>query len=359
MEKIKEYLKDLLAVLEDETTSVQNKSHLRHLIESIEQAIAGVAQQNNELENRIQHLEAENDWFQSAFNALPNPVFLKDEHGEFAYVNAKYEAYFNIKSDDLLHKTVLNLKYLTPEKREKYQNEDMRLIKTSQETHYICDFPNETSLIRRALYWSKGFTTENTKQRGLIGEIVDISQQEQLKEDAENELQKLAVTNTKIQYLMKHDGLTGLYNRRIIDDFINAEYQDGKWVDLPICALLLDIDHFKCVNDNFGHLEGDRILQEFAKILEKLCRHEDLLIRYGGEEFLIITHNNKFVGGEMAERIRIYTQQHLTLPDQNHVTVSIGVAEVNAQNTFSECVQRADQAMYFAKGQGRNRVFVE
>lgn len=359
MEKIKKHLKELFSALEDDTTSVGNKDKLCNLLKSLEHEITDICNHNNEMEDKIQYLQSENDWFKAALDSLPNPIFLKNERAEFTYFNSRYEAYFDMKAEDFLHKTVLDLEYLSPEEREKYQREDMKLIKTCQEKHYICNFPNEKNPARKALYWSKGFTTMNTKRRGLIGEIVDISQQERLKEDAENELQKLTVANTKIQYLMKHDGLTGLYNRRIIEDFINSQYQNEKWTDSPISLLLIDIDHFKRINDNFSHLEGDHILQEFAKILEKLCSSEDLLIRYGGEEFLIIIDNDKSVGIQIAEQIRSYTEHNLILPDQSYVTVSIGVTELFAEETFFECIQRADQAMYFAKSQGRNRIFVQ
>lgn len=359
MPKIKRHLKDLYSVLENDTKNVPDKAYLCKLMESIEQEITDIIRKNDEMADRIRCLEDENDWFKSALDALPNPIFLKNERGEFTYFNSRYEGYFNMKSEDFLYKTVLDLEYLQPEERKKYQSEDMRLIINSQETHYICDFPNETDPERKALYWSKGFTTNNTGQKGLIGEIVDISLQERLKEDAENELQKLTITNTQIRYLMKHDGLTGLYNRRIIDDFVNSRYQEGKWLNLPVSLLLIDIDYFKQINDKFGHLEGDRILQAFSKILEKLCSDEDLLIRYGGEEFLIIIKKDKSVGIEIAERIRVYTENNLTLQDNSNVTVSIGVTELVDEDTIFECVQRADKAMYLAKSQGRNSIFVK
>lgn len=359
MEEIKKQLKELCSILDDSAVSLEDKRNLYHLIESIESETVDIIRKNHDMICRVQQLEMENEWFRTAFDSLPNPIFMKNRDAEFVYFNSRYEDYFHMNAGDFLHKTVLDLEYLAPEERKRYQEEDMRLIRTSQESHCICDFPDESNPTRKALYWSKGFVTKNTSQHGLIGEIVDISQREQLIEKAKKELQKLTDTNTKIQYLMKCDRLTELYNRRIIDDLISAQYKDGTWISLPISILLIDIDHFKQINDNFGHAQGDHILREFAKIMQKLCRNEDLLIRYGGEEFLIITHHKKSEGERMAEQIRAYTESHLTLPDQSHVTVSIGVTELLAEDSFLECVNRVDQAMYSAKNGGRNRVVVK
>lgn len=155
------------------------------------------------------------------------------------------------------------------------------------------------------------------------------------------------------------DPLTGLFNRRHLDALIK-QLPPAK-ADAPertiICAI--DIDHFKRVNDRFGHSAGDDVLRAVTETISALIRSDDCAVRYGGEEFVLILPKLNFEAAEaIAERIRecVAAQIISTLPGPVSVTVSIGITTWNLDEKFDDAFQRADQALYTAKDKGRNRL---
>jgi len=123
--------------------------------------------------------------------------------------------------------------------------------------------------------------------------------------------------------------------------------------------MMLDIDHFKKINDTYGHLAGDFVLKEIAKIVKNLIRKSDICGRFGGEEFVILLPNTKLSGAmKLAERIRETIQNHTF--DFNgkkiNVTVSIGITSVGVNDSYESLISRADEALYEAKEKGRNRI---
>ncbi len=165
---------------------------------------------------------------------------------------------------------------------------------------------------------------------------------------SKNKLRKMAVL----------DHLTNLYNRilleRIYQDMQDEAAENGETVGL----LLLDLDHFKKINDEFGHATGDQVLIEFSNIIRAEIKSQGEAFRVGGEEFLILLRlSNESTAIEMAESIRMKTEQlRLKKMRSNGVTVSVGVS-VNAHHlTIEEMIRTADRKMYQAKQQGRNRI---
>lgn len=152
------------------------------------------------------------------------------------------------------------------------------------------------------------------------------------------------------------DQLTHLYNRYYLLETANQRVAKALRNQTSISILMMDIDHFKIINDTYGHASGDHTLKAFADLLMQECRQEDIVSRFGGEEFLVFLDDCELsTASKIAERIR-QRVEHLR-PDNINVSVSIGVAELkNKQEIFSELVKRADDAMYEAKKMGRNRV---
>jgi diguanylate cyclase (GGDEF)-like protein len=146
------------------------------------------------------------------------------------------------------------------------------------------------------------------------------------------------------------DGLTGLANRRRLDHDIATQ----DLVEEPIAAIMIDVDHFKTVNDRFGHHEGDEILRRVATMLSAHVRYDDVVYRYGGEEFCILlpgaTHDD---AQRVAARI-VEAARTIVLPDDTHMTVSVGLAHV-ADAAASTTVESADRALIAAKSAGRDR----
>jgi diguanylate cyclase (GGDEF)-like protein len=168
----------------------------------------------------------------------------------------------------------------------------------------------------------------------------------------------------KLQELATTDGLTKLYNSRSFYTQLELEVDRTNRYKHPLSLLLLDIDHFKDYNDTYGHLEGDKVLVRFGQIIKSCLRTNDSAYRYGGEEFTVILPETG--GGEaktVAQRIRSALEAESFAPGTAEpvaitITISIGVTEYCPKEELSTFIQRADQAMYLSKQNGRNRVSV-
>lgn len=166
---------------------------------------------------------------------------------------------------------------------------------------------------------------------------------------------------TRVEYLAITDPLTGLYNRRFFDNVLKKELTESKRYGQSVTCLMMDIDHFKQINDTYGHETGDSVLKEIAESLKTLLREVDTIARWGGEEFIVMMPHTDVNGALVpASRIlktianRIFTK----IPDE-HITVSIGLAcSGETQNTPDILVNSADLALYEAKRNGRNRIEV-
>ena len=157
------------------------------------------------------------------------------------------------------------------------------------------------------------------------------------------------------------DGLTQIANKRALDDFLDREVSRARRHGRNLTLLMLDIDHFKQVNDVHGHLTGDVVLREIASIVRVRIRREELFARYGGEEFVILLPETDLKGGlEFAEAIREMIEGHATTFENQaiKVTVSIGVAQYSKDDHKSpdDLVKAADRKLYVAKENGRNCV---
>lgn len=157
-----------------------------------------------------------------------------------------------------------------------------------------------------------------------------------------------------------HDALTGLANRRGALDRLKSEVARARRSGNPLSVLMLDLDHFKAVNDTWGHAVGDKVLVETAGILRSELRGEDLGVRFGGEEFLaILPGTDVDAARHVAERIRQRTAASRVAADDGdaiHITISIGVATLDGLEDSTALIARADDALYQAKERGRNRV---
>jgi diguanylate cyclase (GGDEF)-like protein len=173
------------------------------------------------------------------------------------------------------------------------------------------------------------------------------------KERADRETYELATT----------DSLTGVYNRRTFKELAEPQLSRSRRAKLPVSLLMLDLDHFKRINDTYGHLAGDDVLRAFSILVRNCLRKEDLLARYGGEEFVVLLPgSSQEAAAALGERIRdevaskpFDANRHLV-----RVTVSVGVSSESSDTlpSLESMLGRADEALYAAKHQGRNRVVV-
>jgi diguanylate cyclase (GGDEF)-like protein len=173
---------------------------------------------------------------------------------------------------------------------------------------------------------------------------------------------ELTQSNRRFQLASLTDALTGIPNRRAGQSVLVQAISAAQRYGVPLCAISIDIDHFKTINDNFGHLVGDEILQRMGQTLLRAARKEDTVCRWGGEEFFVIAPNISLSEGAIAaERYRRFVeQQTLTLSGaMPSVTISLGVACLDLEyRSKDQLLVEADQALYAAKRGGRNRVAI-
>lgn len=167
---------------------------------------------------------------------------------------------------------------------------------------------------------------------------------------------------TRLAALATTDTLTELPNRRGFDLLANQAIQEARRNQSPLCALLLDLDHFKQLNDSHGHLAGDTVLRGFARQLGDNLRQSDIICRWGGEEFiLLLKDNTPEQARQLGEKIRQQTEQSRFshAGSSLQITTSIGLAELQADDALDQLIGRADRALYRAKQTGRNRLCEE
>jgi diguanylate cyclase (GGDEF)-like protein len=163
----------------------------------------------------------------------------------------------------------------------------------------------------------------------------------------------------RIERLATTDSLTGLHNRQAFDILFGNTLQDLRRRQTEGALLLLDLDNFKTVNDTFGHVAGDAVLRELAKVLRGAIRASDILCRWGGEEFLVVLRDcQRDHAIATAEKIRAAVEAQVTVhgPDSIRTTASVGATPIQADEDMEDILHRADEALYLAKEKGRNRV---
>ncbi len=197
-------------------------------------------------------------------------------------------------------------------------------------------------------------TQEEIKTESLSRAIRRAMQRKKLENDINESL-------VKMEKLAIKDGLTGLYNHNHLRDELRKEYKKAKRHLQPLACIMMDLDHFKSVNDNHGHQFGDYVLEHSADILRSLVRDTDFIARYGGEEFYIILPNTELKGAFiLADRIRVAFANNVFKKEtiSQTVTVSLGISSTSDGNIINDegLITNADKALYRAKWRGRNNV---
>lgn len=214
-------------------------------------------------------------------------------------------------------------------------------------TGYIGDYSYEEA-IRKGV---DDFVFKPFKLAELLLRLKRVLREREMAQERDHmleQLQELAIT----------DGLTKLYNSRHFYHQMEIEINRFNRYGHPLSLLLIDIDRFKHYNDHHGHLEGDKILRETARLIVSCMRKMDSAYRYGGEEFTVILPETDFAAAVLvAQRIRETVEDNFrSAPEFEKITVSIGVTQYTAGDSLTEFIRRADRAMYMAKEAGRNQI---
>jgi diguanylate cyclase (GGDEF)-like protein len=164
----------------------------------------------------------------------------------------------------------------------------------------------------------------------------------------------LSAQRHHLQIMATTDGLSGLMNRRTFDEILEREIRSGR---APMALMLIDLDHFKSINDSYGHQMGDEVIRRVGQLLCLNTRTMDIVARYGGEEFAMILKGMPVEQVEsIGERLRTQIEAMAGLPEPIRVTASIGIAMQNIGDTVTSLLKRSDEALYLSKRSGRNRV---
>lgn len=300
-----------------------------------------------------------------------------DENGSIASYNSAAERIFGHTAKDAIGQ---NINFLIPEHYHQQHDQHMK-NHTNKESSRIFGMNREVTGLRKdGSTFPMDLAVSHTvigKSRIFTGIVRDITQRKQtekeleqyrehLEDQVKQRTQALEKANIKLVELARKDSLTGISNRRVLDNVLTQEIRRASRDATPIAFLLCDIDYFKNYNDTYGHLAGDSSLVKVAKAINNsFQRAGDLVARYGGEEFAVILPNTNTAKAKQLAEALLKTVWNLNLPHKtshitDRVTISIGVVSVTPNNGYNNdmLIKAADDALYKAKELGRNRVFV-
>jgi diguanylate cyclase (GGDEF)-like protein/PAS domain S-box-containing protein len=282
--------------------------------------------------------------FRAIAQTAVDAIILADSEGNIIFCNPSTQRIFGYKEEEMLGKP---LTILMPEPFRGDHENGLERIKRTGKSKYVGSiiemqglrkdrnvFPIDLSVSM----WRAG---QQTFYSGIIRDITK-------RKNLERDLEQLAST----------DRLTQAFNRTKFQEVIRKELERAKRYSHPLSMIMFDIDHFKQVNDTHGHIIGDYVLQTLTQIVRKNLREIDFLVRWGGEEFVIIAPETDVKRAEvLAERIRKATENY-SFDTVGAITISLGLTQMKDNDTEDTLIKKVDDAMYLAKQKGRNRVEV-
>jgi len=283
--------------------------------------------------------------YKSIFENVQDVFFQADINGIITDISPSIQRYSGYIREDLIGESIADCVY--------DPDEGMNLLETMRKEREVVDYEvrlktKEDWFIIVSVNAHLIFDAA-VKPSGLEGSLRDITERKKATE-------KLKRLNELLACQATTDPLTGISNRTKFSEALSVEILRSKRFKLPLSLIIFDIDHFKIINDTYGHNAGDLALQFLAGLVAKVVRRNDLFARWGGEEFLIMVTNTGRHGAEIfAERLRLMIDKY-NFPEAGHLTCSFGVAEFDHDDTDEVLINRADQALYRAKAGGRNRV---
>ncbi len=297
------------------------------------------------------HDEPQSDLCSSTYGMLAQVVYLASMVGDIFYFGRKRESIQNFTENGR------RLLGITPEDSDLLlQNIHQQLVEIA-EYFDISVAPDTTyeGMIRRANEEIVDATVSNEATKFHLNQAFE----RESKLSAE-----LEETNRKLKKMAMKDGMTGLFNRQCLNELLQKEWSRSSRHGYPLSLVMIDVDNFKSVNDTYGHQCGDDVLKKIAALLTKASRTNDLVARYGGDEFAIILPQTKLNDACMvSERYRSMVQK-LSIPFDDgtniKLTVSCGVSTAfpnRGDMDIGAFIQMADDALYLAKGSGRNKIY--
>ena len=313
------------------------------------------------LRHCFQHLDPSRvipDRVRSALDTFAEMILVVDDKNRVMMVNGRLSDLLGGQPDQYQGKQLESLSWHkdslailnSPGQGDEDDSSKVILLNAKGERHYFK--MNQSAII-----------DDEGNKRGRLLSLDDITviekQQEQLQQtltDLQRSQAEIAEQNEKLQYLATRDPMTGCFNRRSFFESFEKTWTGSIRYDHPLSCVMVDVDHFKSINDNFGHAMGDEVLKSVAETLLNTAREADIVCRYGGEEFCVLLPNVDAAGARQAgERFRqAIADLHF---EQLSVTASLGCADrTQGAQTAEGMLEQADQALYKAKRGGRNQV---
>jgi diguanylate cyclase (GGDEF)-like protein/PAS domain S-box-containing protein len=311
------------------------------------------------------------DRVRTAFDALSEGVLVIDDKGRMLLANSAFRTLHPQAAKELTGKPIAELGFLMQALGEDEAAHPWRRAMQDKRT-----VSGETLKIERedapevkVTLNCSPVTDDGGKVRGCLITFDDLSMVEHMNQlllDTVAQLEvakkQIEVQNQELRTLADHDPLTGAFTRRAFLEQSQQQFLHAVSVRGEVCCVMADIDHFKSINDRYGHLVGDQVISQVANLLRSQLNAGDLLCRYGGEEFcILLTDVNAEQAVEFADQVRKLIEAQCgqaVIPGENvRITASFGVASLEfGGTTLAELIKQADQALYMAKGAGRNRV---
>lgn len=308
---------------------------------------------------------------QTILDAIPSLVMYKDTRNQILRVNRAAAAIFGVSPEEMAGTPAARW---FPDEAESAYLDDLEVMASGHPKLGIAESVVTPQGERRWMQTDKyPCKDENHRVTGIIVIATDVSAkrrgEEELRQhrDHLDELVaqrtvELARANAELERMARMDDQTGLSNRRYVMERLDEELRRAQRHGTPLSVMLLDLDHFKSVNDTYGHLAGDAVLLQTARVIQAAMRATDIKGRFGGEEFVTIMPQTGLDGATLfAERLRIAVgaQIHREIDADFRVTCSIGVAAFGPGSaSLSELLRQADRALYEAKRLGRDRICV-
>ncbi len=301
--------------------------------------------------------------FQHVIENMHDGVLTIDNSGVITTVNPAAETILDIKKEDIQDKKLSDVFFDYPENDDFIQIILDAVYDASMSHHRICAYYTGEHL--KSLFMTTSFlkvrTEDDVRSIGVTVLFSDVTELGELR-DAAAALDKIKMLNEKLERLSYLDELTGLPNRRFFNDACNREWRRAMREQEHMALIMVDIDYFKEINDNYGHRAGDKCLAAAAKALNKaLCRPNDMVARYGGDEFIAIMPDTDMEGvqtitKEMQKNISELNIENTYSPF-GKLTVSIGAAgqKPEKESQWKNLAVVVDKALYKAKQNGKNQ----
>jgi len=295
-------------------------------------------------------------------NKLNTGIIIIDNQFNIVMWNRYFEIHANKSTINVTGKNIFEIFPELPEKWFKRKIESVFQLNTQsfcswEQRHHLFELQHTRPITTNSHFMAQNCTflplestSENQHVCILIEDVTDVCHYQTM---LNKTLEDLAQAN-------RIDGLTQVFNRKHWEECLEKEFSRARRYKHNLALIMFDLDHFKLLNDTYGHLGGDEVLIETAKVISSLLRLGDLFGRYGGEEFAIILPNTDKTGAlDVAERIRIAISENVInfQDSQIKVTASVGVAVINEIDTrYEDLISNTDLALYDAKACGRNVV---